>query len=72
MVVSPQCESWELNLGPLREQPVLLIVEPFLQARLGIPKSAMWFAINNYSQIVVRSERVVILSHSSLHSDCDI
>lgn len=36
MAVSPQCEPWELNLGPLREQPVLLIVEPFLQARLWV------------------------------------
>jgi hypothetical protein len=25
------CKSWELNLGPLEEQPVLLITESFLQ-----------------------------------------
>jgi hypothetical protein len=27
----PPCGCWELNSGPLEEQPVLLISEPFLQ-----------------------------------------
>jgi hypothetical protein len=27
----PPCRSWELNQGPLEEQPVLLSAEPSLQ-----------------------------------------
>jgi hypothetical protein len=27
----PLCRCWELNLGPLEEQPVLLMAEPPLQ-----------------------------------------
>jgi hypothetical protein len=27
----PPCDCWELNLGPLEEQSVLLTVEPSLQ-----------------------------------------
>lgn len=29
---SPQCGCWELDLGPLEEQKVLLTAEPFLQS----------------------------------------
>ena len=28
----PLCGSWELNLGPLQEQQVFLILDPSLQA----------------------------------------
>jgi hypothetical protein len=28
---APQCGCWELNSGPLEEQPVLLTAEPSLQ-----------------------------------------
>jgi hypothetical protein len=27
----PPCDCWDLNSGPLEEQPVLLTTEPFLQ-----------------------------------------
>jgi hypothetical protein len=29
------CECWDLNLGPLGEQPVLLTTEPSLQSRVN-------------------------------------
>lgn len=35
----PCCGCWELNLSPLKEQPVLLAVEPSTQSFLAI---ALW------------------------------
>jgi hypothetical protein len=35
------CWCWELNIGPLEEQPVLLITEPSLQS----PLSVFWFFV---------------------------
>jgi hypothetical protein len=36
------CGCWELNLGPLEEQPVLLTMEPSLQLR-GMHFERQWF-----------------------------
>jgi hypothetical protein len=35
--LEPPCGCWELNLGPLQEQPVLLTTEPSLQPLIFFP-----------------------------------
>lgn len=48
----PPCRCWQSNLGPLEEQPVVLITEPFLQPPLHwfwwppILFIALWLCIN--------------------------
>jgi hypothetical protein len=36
------CRCWELNLGPLQEQPVLFTAEPFLQLNAKEDRVLIW------------------------------
>jgi hypothetical protein len=49
------CGCWELNLGHLEEQPVLLTIEPFLQPlgfilNLIYSKMLTVYTVNNFPQ----------------------
>ena len=51
----PQCDCWELNSGPLKDQPVLLTTEPSLQPwHLFILKDILKAFIDNQMKQQVR------------------
>jgi hypothetical protein len=56
----PLCGSWELNAGPLEEQPGLLIVEPSLQLHFSSfsDVASVLFIVFDYSTFWLETLRL--------------